>query len=41
MKNYEGTVLQSFLTVPVSFVWFFLFVWIAVVAGLIYLACII
>ena len=41
MKNYEGTVLQSLLTVPVNFVWLFLLVWIAAITGLIYLAIII
>lgn len=41
MKNYEGTLLQSLLTVPITFVWFFLFLWIGIIAGLIYLGIVI
>lgn len=41
MDNYEGTVLQSFLTVPIQFVWVFFIMWIFLIAGLIYLAVVI
>lgn len=41
MEKYEGTLLQELLTVPIHFVWWFLFIWLAVISGLIYLACVI
>jgi len=41
MKNYEGTVLQNLLTVPASFIWLFLILWIGLLARLIYLAIVI
>ena len=41
MEEYEGTVLQSMLTVPVSAIWIFLFLWLCAIAGLIYLGIVI
>ena len=41
MKQYEGTLLQEVLTVPLSFIAFALLLWLAVVAGLVYLMIVI
>lgn len=38
MKDYEGTLLQKVLTVPVSAVWIILILWALMVGGLVWLA---